>query len=196
MSAERGPRSALGAVAGGALGLAIGLAAAVGHAAFAGGDAPEISRSVGAKGGVVVLWPRIVPATTDPKLLDLAKALQDRLAAAAAEAMPGAEIDVRPSPERVCPKGTGCKGIAVGAVLGWADSGCVAVATVSPVGTSPATLVPWGGELTLKAKQVPFREPPESQITVVDFASCASLSSEVEAHKLVVVDAIKQANTP
>lgn len=177
------------------IGLAVGLVAA-GQLAFAGGDAPEISRSVGPKGGVVVLWPRIVPATQDPKLLDAAKQLQDRLAASAAVAWPGVEIEVRPAPERVCPKGTGCKAIAVGAVLGWSEGGCVAAATVSPPGESPATLVPWAGELTLKAKTSPFREPPESQLTVIDFTPCDGLVAEAKAHELVLVDAIKAAGSP
>ena len=47
------------------------------------GDAPEISRSVGQTGGVVVFWPRIVPRSVggDPQMHAIAQRLQERLAA-------------------------------------------------------------------------------------------------------------------
>ena len=67
-------------------------------------DAPEISRSVGVKGGVVVLWPRVLPATADPAVQVEAQKLQARLTAMAEAAAPAAPRDVRPTPERVCPR--------------------------------------------------------------------------------------------
>src|SRR4051812_28885981 len=42
-------------------------------------DTPEISRSRGTAGGVVVLWPRIVPRSEDPAVLDLATRIQAKL---------------------------------------------------------------------------------------------------------------------
>ena len=62
-------------------------------------NAPEISRSRGEQGGAVVLWPRVIPKTDDPAVLELAARVQARLAQLA-EAHTSKE-DKSPSPKRV-----------------------------------------------------------------------------------------------
>jgi hypothetical protein len=102
------------------------------------GDAPEISRSVGVEGGILVLWPRVVGPRGSPKpTTDLARQLQSRLVAIAQRVAPGRPIDVRPEPERVCPR-SGCAAMSLGVLLAVAGKGCVAVALVSDRGQSPA----------------------------------------------------------
>jgi hypothetical protein len=155
--------------------------------ALARGDAPEISRSVGKKGGVVVLWPR-VSGDADPALAGQVQAALAKVAGEVSET-----VDVRPSPERVCPKETGCKATALGAVLVVNGGGCAVVATVSPPGPSPATLVPWAAELTLKSATSAFRAPPEPQVTVTDFAPCGELAEALAAGEGKVRDVLKGA---
>jgi hypothetical protein len=143
-------------------------------------DAPEISRSTGQPGGIVVLWPRVIPATNDPALIGVAGALQHRLAGLAASAAAGSPPDVRPMPERVCPR-QGCQAVALGAVLYHQQGACVAVVTVSAPGQSPARLAPWAGLVELKAPEVGFRLPPESAVAVKDFVPCTALLSATNA---------------
>jgi hypothetical protein len=59
-------------------------------------DAPEISRGTGDAGTVVVLWPRVLPKTDDPKISDLAGRVQIRLDRLAAKT--GKKVDRRPAP--------------------------------------------------------------------------------------------------
>ena len=70
---------------------------------------PEISRSGGVTGGVVLLWPRVIPRSEDPQTDQDAAFVQGQLRAAIARALPGRPVDVRPNPERVCPR-AGCAG--------------------------------------------------------------------------------------
>jgi len=153
-------------------------------------DAPEISRSGGEDNGVVVFWPRVVPRTDDPATRELAGKLQAKLVELVKKAAPKRARDVRPEPERVCPK-SGCAAMTVGAVLVSQDKGCVAVALVSGPGTAPAKLVPWAGAVELKSAEVPFRQPPESEITIKDMASCAKLLEQLSSGDAAVVKAIK-----
>jgi hypothetical protein len=155
-------------------------------------DAPEISRSAGKEGGVVVFWPRVVPRTEDPQIRKLAGDLQKRLVDLVAKAVPERERDVRPEPERVCPK-SGCDAMTVGALLTASGGGCVALALVAPPGPSPQRIIPWAGDVELKYEQVPFREPPESSVTIKDMASCAKLVDKLEERAPDVVKAIQQA---
>lgn len=155
-------------------------------------DAPEISRSAGEKGGVVVLWPRVIPATDDPAVLGQAAALQARLKAVVELEAPGVTVDLRPAPERVCPR-AGCKAVAVGAVLHHREGGCVAVATVSDPGPSVAALVPWGGLVELKQPTTPFRDPPENALVVKDFAACADLGAATAPRDEAVRAAVRAA---
>jgi hypothetical protein len=168
-------------------------------------DAPEISRSVGEPGGVVVLWPRIISqsagdrslqraAPLDDETRALAAALQERLRALAEEAFPGRPVDVRPEPERVCPL-RGCEAMTLGVVLARRDDGCAAVALIAPAGQSPSRLFPWAAAVRLGREEVAFREPPESHVTVTDFARCDSLLDALGARDQALVTAIRAAAT-
>jgi len=142
-------------------------------------DAPQISRSVGAEGGIVLLWPRVVGPRTggaaDADTSALAKRLQARLGELVQHAAPGRPVDVRPEPERVCPR-SGCKAASIGVLLARARSGgCAAVALVSGSGPVAARLVPWIGQIDLSARMVPFRAPPESSVKVQDYVRCSNL---------------------
>jgi hypothetical protein len=159
-------------------------------------DAPEISRTVGARGGVLVLWPRVAPRSEDPAIRALAATLQQRLRQLAERAVPGRTIDVRPEPERVCPR-QGCEAMTVGASLFHTPAGgCTIVAIVSGAGASPQRLVPWVGDVTLRQQIVPFREPPESQITARDMERCTNAVGALAAHENDVVEAMRAAAPP
>ncbi len=137
-------------------------------------DPPEISRSVGAPGEVIIFWPRVIPRTETPEMRAVAFGLQQRLRAIAMRTFPGKRVDVRPEPERVCPR-AGCTATTIGVVLANDVQGCAAIAFVSAPGQSPQELVPWGGEVRLKTSKVPFRDPPEAQVTLDDYVPCAKL---------------------
>ncbi|MCC6523398.1 MAG: hypothetical protein IT373_12135, partial [Polyangiaceae bacterium] len=113
-------------------------------------DAPEISRSLGAADGVVVFWPRIIPRSTDPATTKLAKDVQDHLVELVKKALPGKAVDVRPEPERVCPR-DGCVAMTVGVLLTSTEGGCVTVGLVAGPGKAESHLVPWGGAVQLKS---------------------------------------------
>lgn len=151
-------------------------------------DAPEISRSVGVEGGVVVFWPRVIPRSDD--VGPVAGELRKQLEAVVGEALPGRAVDVRPEPERVCPR-TGCAAMTVGVLLAHNAGGCAAVALVSGPGKSETRLVPWAGKVELKAVTVPFRDHPESQVTVRDMVPCTELVASLAARRGEVVEAIR-----
>jgi hypothetical protein len=159
------------------------------------GDAPEISRSVGAEGGVVVLWPRIVRSKgnagpIDDETRDLAAKLQKQAEAVAQKALPGAPTDVRPEPERVCPR-QGCKAVSVGVLLTRSKDACAAMALVSAPGASPAKIVPWAGRVNVQQDMVAFRDPPETQVRVEDYVPCAKLIDELGSRDGEVAAAIR-----
>lgn len=150
-------------------------------------DAPEISRSAGSEGGIVVFWPRTVlprGARPDDDTRALARRLQARLADVVRRAAPNHPVDVRPEPERVCPR-SGCKAASVGVLLARAGNGCAAVALVSGSGTAPAELVPWMGQIALDRTSVPFREPPEAGVRVQDYLKCSSLVDDTSGDATV-----------
>jgi hypothetical protein len=137
-----------------------------------------VSTSAGEVGGVVVLWPRIVPNSDAEPIQRVAGELQQKLHALVGRALPGKPVDVRPKPERSCPQ-KGCDGIAVGLVLAHSEGGgCVATVTVARPGIQPSTLVMWAGKATVEPASVPFRQPPESSLTIVDYEPCEALLGE------------------
>lgn len=152
--------------------------------------APEISHSKGAAGGIVLLWPRIIPASAVAEAKPLAAQIQQRLGAVAQRALPGRPIDVRPDPERVCPRG-GCDGMPVNVVFSRNGNACVVVAVIGSPGETPQRLVPWAGVITLRSDTVPFRDPPESQITVKDFIPCDQLLKVMTDNESFVEAAIR-----
>jgi hypothetical protein len=113
----------------------------------------------------------VIPRDNAPETREIAAALQQRLRTILERTFPGKPVDVRPEPERVCPR-AGCIAFTVGVLLHRNQAGCVAIALVSGPGTSSAKLVPWGGNVRLRSNVVPFREPPETQITVTDYLRC------------------------
>jgi hypothetical protein len=137
-------------------------------------DAPEISRGVGNPDAVVVLWPRIVPKNETKEVLELAELVQSRLASIAQGA--GAKaVEKRPAPERVCPRPNGCQGPSLGAVVTVKDKACAVAVVVGPPGASSLELFSLAGSMDFKSKSVPFREPPESSVTITEFAKCDEL---------------------
>ncbi len=157
-------------------------------------DAPEISRSPGVKGGFVLMWPRMVPRSKDPTMVDMASFVQQRLRQLSERAVNGAPIDIRPEPERVCPKPDGCAATAVGALVLREQNGCAVLAVVSAPGQSNQKVVPWVGSVQLKAESVPFREAPESIVRVTDWTPCAKVTDSLKDGEADVMAAIKAAH--
>lgn len=152
-------------------------------------NAPEITKSPGVEGGIVLLWPRVPSASKDESRA-LAAAIQARLRVVVGRAHPGKPIDVRPEPERACGR-QGCTAIAVGASLLRNGGGCAVVVTVAAPGNSPTTIIPWVGALTLKSSTVPFREPPETVIAVNDFENCGAVEGALGTREGEVEAAIR-----
>lgn len=140
---------------------------------------PRVSSSAGVAGGVVLLWPRIVPYAKEAELRPVAAGLQRRLRQIVEKQLPGRAIDQRPEPERVCP-GVGCAGVGVGVLLATSKGGCVAVAFTNQPGLSETQLAPWGGAMDVKTKTVAFRGKPEEAVTIRDFVPCDQLLNQLD----------------
>jgi hypothetical protein len=140
--------------------------------------------------GVLVLWPRMVPREAGPEARDTAQAIQRRLRRLAEEALPGRPVDVRPEPERVCPR-AGCNSPTLGAVFARVNNGCVVVASVSAPGTAPARLIPWVGAVRLRQTEVPFREPQEGSVTITDAARCTEVVGALESAPAELLEALR-----
>jgi hypothetical protein len=155
-------------------------------------DGPHISRSVGVDGGAVVFWPRVIPKTSDATINALARDMQAKIVELTKKAVGEDKIDVRPEPERVCPK-MGCAAMTVGVLLTHVGGGCTAVALVSGSGQAPQKLVPWAGKVAMAKTEVPFREYAESEITIRDAVPCKDLLAAMAARDIDVRGAIKAA---
>lgn len=157
---------------------------------------PEISHSKGVAGGVVVLWPRIIPSTIAAENQQYAQAVQQKVKQLVEKALPGRPIDVRPSPERVCPK-TGCEAMSVGVLFTRQNNSCIAVALVNGPGVSQTKMIPWGGEVAFKGSDtIQFRDPPENFVQIKDFAVCDQLVVEMGKADGFVEAAIRAAAGP
>lgn len=156
---------------------------------------PHISRSAGFPGAIVVLYPRVVPVTREDELRGISAGVQQRLVDLVMRALPNRKIDLRPFPERVCPQ-SGCTVPALGVVLASVGTGCTVVVTLSPPGRSDSTLRAWAGEVELQGGLVPFREAPESRITVKDMAICADLAAAGAPKDAELITAIRAAFGP
>lgn len=157
--------------------------------------APEISHSKGVAGGVVVLFPRIIPSAIAAENQAYGQQIQQKMKQLVEKALPGRPVDVRPSPERVCPK-AGCDAMSIGVLFTRQNNSCVAVALVNAPGVSTTKLVPWGGEVTLKADPIQFRDPPENFVTIKDYANCDQLVTEMGKQDSFVEAALRAAAGP
>lgn len=152
-------------------------------------DAPTVSRSAGPEGGVIVLWPRIVPGTEADRSRELAESIQKRLETLARRVLPGRPVDVRPAPQRVCRR-AGCRALSLGALLARRGNGCAVVILVAPPGPSPARMIPAAGKLRMQREKLPFRKHPESYLTIQDFSRCSQVMGEIARHEGAIQAAI------
>lgn len=147
------------------------------------GDAPTISAKKGKKGGVVVLWPRVVPEEAPPEVHELAAGLQAELERLAQGAVDPGLVTLRPEPERVCPQ-DGCRAVSLGAVLGHHEGGCFAVGLVGLPDAGHIRMVPWAGEVLATRRHVAHREPPESELVVTEFVPCDDLIPALDSSRI------------
>jgi len=152
----------------------------------------HISKSLGEPDGLLIFWPRIIPRDIVDQNHELAAALQRHTRTVVQRNLPARSLDIRPEPERVCPQG-GCKAPSIGILLSRKQQGCLVLALISKPGESATKIVPWAGDVRLKADTVAFREYPETQITVADYVPCTSLLSKMDENEAVVIRALKEA---
>jgi hypothetical protein len=153
---------------------------------------PEISHSKGQAGGIVILWPRIIPGTIAEENAALAAQVQAKVKAVAEKALPGKPIDVRPKPERVCPK-AGCDAMSVGVLFTKNSNSCVAIALINAPGTSPIKMIPWGGLVELKSDTIQFRDMPENFVKIKDYVPCDQLLTQMATQDSFIEAAIRAA---
>lgn len=134
-----------------------------------------VSTSRGQTGGLLLLYPRIIPSASAGALSKAAHTAQESLRLLLAEAYPTTPLDVRPEGERVCIK-TGCLATSVGILLVSAGSNCVAVISVTAPGIAEHRLFSWAGKVVMTPR-VPFREFLESYVKVVDMVACDALGA-------------------
>lgn len=152
----------------------------------------HISKSLGEPDGLLIFWPRIIPRDIVDQNHELAAALQRHTRTVVQRNLPARSLDIRPEPERVCPQG-GCKAPSIGLLLSRKQQGCLVLALIAKPGESATKIVPWAGDVRLKADTVAFREYPEMQITVADYVPCTSLLSKMDENEAVVIRALKEA---
>lgn len=155
--------------------------------------APTISTEAGDPRGVVVLWPRVIPAATADGLDPIAIAAQARMSGLVAQTLPGRPITLRPKPQRVCPQG-GCNGLSVGLLLAHVETGCAAAALIGGPGRTPRRIIPWAGRMQLKAMQSEFRGTPESNVTLQELVPCDTLVRTMGERDAAVAEALKFAD--
>ncbi len=155
---------------------------------------PEISHSKGVAGGIVVLWPRIIPGTIAEENAALAAQVQAKVRAVAEKALPGRPIDVRPKPERVCPK-TGCDAVSINVLFTKNSSACVAVALINGPGVSQTKLIPWGGGVEFKngTDTIQFRDMPENFVKIKDYQPCDQLITSMAEQDQFIEAALRAA---
>ena len=153
---------------------------------------PEISHSKGVAGGIVVLWPRIIPGTIAEENAGIAAQVQAKVKALAEKALPGRAIDVRPKPERVCPK-AGCDAVSINVLFTKNSTACVAVALINAPGTSSTKLIPWGGGVELKSDTIQFRDMPENFVKIKDYVPCDQLITSMAEQDQFIEAALRAA---
>jgi hypothetical protein len=141
---------------------------------------PEVSRSLGHKGSLIVLWPRVINAAGPsdagpPPDNGAAEKVQQRLAELAHRAAGARAIDVRPAPETTCAPKNGCDATSIGAVLVVKGADCAVAAVMAGPNKSAAHLLPWSGKVEFAKDSIAFGESPEPAVKVKEFVPCESL---------------------
>lgn len=139
----------------------------------------------GRRNVAMVLWPRILPHTEDPAVEEAAAGVQRKLDAIVRKAAPLLPTQLAPAPQRVCPAGGGCRGLAVGALIGQQGGGCVAVGIIGPAKEGERILVPLAGTVELASTTVPFRSPPEDVVTVRELVPCKELVGRIDEAQMI-----------
>jgi hypothetical protein len=147
---------------------------------------PEVSRSLGHKGSVIVLWPRLVPASTDPTTNAVASRVQERLADLSKRAAGPRAIDVRPSPETVCAAKNGCDALTVSAVIVVQGTNCAVAALIGGPNKGPSHLLPWSGKVEFTKDTVSFGESPDALVKVKEGVPCDSLLAKRENEEATI----------
>jgi hypothetical protein len=154
-------------------------------------EAAFVSASGGEPGGLVIFWPRVIPRSDDPEVSALAGQVQAKLVELAQATYPDRPIDVRPEPERVCPR-EGCPAATLGVLLLHDQAGqCAAVALSSPGQTAASELAVWAGNIVLQQAQVEFREHPENHVGIRDYVPCEELLASMAAKDEDVVAGLR-----
>ena len=161
----------------------IGWWCALGAAWAAVGQGEEVSQSRGKKDGVVVLWPRLVPASDDQAMRLAATGLQAAVAERAGALVTAERVDTRPEPERVCPR-EGCRAVSVSLLIGHQGGGCAVVALVGPPGPEAQRLVPLVGTIDLAGPGVSYRSAPEGHVVVREFVPCEQIREGLDLEPL------------
>ncbi len=147
----------------------------------------RVSTSAGEEGGVVVLFPRVMGIPGDEPAT-----LQQHMVEVAQRVFPDRPIDVRPDPERVCPR-RGCRGVSLGALLVVQNGQCATVGIIGGPGPTDLRLTRWSGRLILRTQTIPFREPPESYVTLQDASPCELLTEHLPVEDSAVEEALRRA---
>lgn len=149
----------------------------------------RVSQSRGLQGGVVVLWPHVVPRKAERSVL--AERVQGTLSTITRELVVPQATDVRPAPEQRCEE-EGCIASSVGAVVLRQDGECAVVATIAHPGTSEVFLLPVHGKVQLREQYVPFGQSPESSIVVRDYEDCGKIHRSFVRSRNSIKEAIRQ----
>jgi hypothetical protein len=149
-----------------------------------------VSQSGGEPGGLVVFWPRVIPRSEAPEVSQLAGQVQAKLVELAEQTFPERSLDVRPEPERVCPRG-GCPAATFGVLLVHKGEKCAAVALTSAGETATNDLAVWAGDVRLKLERVAFREYPENHVAISGYVPCDQLVQAMTDNDEAIVAALR-----
>jgi hypothetical protein len=137
-------------------------------------DPPNIARSKGHRGGLIVLWPRVVPASAAAANHEVVAKVQERLVLLAKRVAGARHIDMRPEPETTCPP-DGCDASSISALVYAGDGACALVALIGGPKKAPVNVMQWVGREDIASPTAGFGDAPESLVKVKQFVGCDEL---------------------
>ncbi|HEY4117597.1 MAG TPA: hypothetical protein VGM56_07070 [Byssovorax sp.] len=132
---------------------------------------PEVTKELGHKGGMIVLWPRVSPGAEPARAHAAAARVQQRLQMLARRAGGARAVEVRPEPEVTCPT-FGCVATIVSAYVVVKGDKCGVLAYAAGIDKAPAHLLPWSGKFNLKGDTFPFNGSPEALVGPGELLPC------------------------